>query len=103
MRLRQSHLLVDLMSMIPVYFSPSSEIFHNFSLRLESGYEAFSNKASETWELRWVLEINIPEQSGMLLPKTEEEHLKIYQELKETNEDFLRRCISEIKKLKDNA
>jgi hypothetical protein len=41
---------------------------HDFlTIRLEGGFEAFSGKASETWEYRWVIKVhenqqlNIPE------------------------------------------
>lgn len=43
---------------------------HDFiTIRLEGGFEAFSGRASETWEYRWV--INIHENQTLNIPAIE--------------------------------
>jgi hypothetical protein len=43
-----------------------SDIHPFIFIRLEGGFEAFSGKASETWEYRWI--INIPEDEDLGIP-----------------------------------
>jgi len=41
---------------------------HDFiKIKLQGGFEAFSGKASETWEYRWVIEI--PENPELKIPE----------------------------------
>ena len=65
---------------------------HDFmTIRLEGGFEAFSGRASETWEYRWVIKIH--ENLELKIPE-----LEVRSGVYETIDEVAKRVLIKLKK-----